>query len=203
MWKRIKEHPRITISILLLVALAVTILIGGYRLNWAWTGFTGEKETYKTLYDWLQLLIIPTVLAIAGYVINLTISRSEQEATKQHAKTEREIAEDNQRETALKEYIDKISELLLKEHLGELTEDCKLKPEYEQVRKIARVQTLTVLPRLDGKRKGSVLKFLYESRLIDINLPIIDLSGADFVDAKLLISSQETKPNSRIAESNF
>ena len=33
-------------------------------------------------WDWLQLLIIPAVLAVGGYIINLTISRGEQEATK-------------------------------------------------------------------------------------------------------------------------
>ena len=91
--KQIKAHPRITLSIVFIIALTVTILIGGYRLNWAWTGFTGDKETYKTLYDWMQLLFIPAVLAVAGYVINLTISRGEQAATEQRAKSEQEAAE--------------------------------------------------------------------------------------------------------------
>ena len=83
-------------------------------------GTVSRTETYqpgKTLWDWMQLLIIPAVLAAAGYVINLTISRSEQEATTQRAKTERDIAEDNQREAALKEFIDKMAELLLEKKL--------------------------------------------------------------------------------------
>jgi hypothetical protein len=63
------------------------------------------------------LLIIPVVLAVARYVINLTIRRGEQEATKQRAQSEREIAEDNQREEALQVYIDKISELILDKNL--------------------------------------------------------------------------------------
>ena len=97
---------------------------------------------------------------------------------------------DNQRETALQAYIDKMSELLLHENLRDS------KPEYE-VRKIARVRTLTVLSRLNKVRKWSVLQFLYESDLInksslfnksgllDEDQPIIDLNGADLSGAIL------------------
>ena len=89
MRKQIKAHPRITILILFLIALAVTILIGGYRLNWAWTGFTGEKETYRTLYDWLQLLFIPVVLAIAGFWFN----HRERKSAELRAENEQKAAE--------------------------------------------------------------------------------------------------------------
>src|SRR6266567_1138358 len=95
----------------------IILSILGYIFNWDWTGLgsyvspphpkDSDFQRSKTLWDWLQLLIIPAVLAVAGYVINLTISRGEQEATKQREKTEHEIAEDNQREAALQAYIDK------------------------------------------------------------------------------------------------
>ena len=55
----------------------------------------------KTLWDWLQLLIIPAVLAVGGYLFKFTASRNEQETTKQRDQTERDIASDNQREAAL------------------------------------------------------------------------------------------------------
>jgi putative effector of murein hydrolase len=35
----------------------VVVVIGGYRLHWAWTGFEGN-----TLRDWLSLLIVPFLL---------------------------------------------------------------------------------------------------------------------------------------------
>src|SRR6266487_4686517 len=92
----------IVVSILA-IALVVVIVLA-YIFNVNVPGLRG-----KTLWDWLQLLIIPTVLAVGGYLFNLTISRNEQR-----------IASDNQRETALQDYIDKMSELLLKEHLSEL-----------------------------------------------------------------------------------
>ena len=63
---------------------------------------------------------------------------------------------DNQRETALQAYIDKMSELLLHEKLRDSAKE-------DEVRNIARVRTLTILPLLDGNRKSSLLKFLYET----------------------------------------
>ena len=162
----------VLIALLSAVIVLIILVILGYIFNWEWTGLTATDKSKpttniiiyqpgKTLWDWLQLLIIPAVLAVAGYVINLTISRGEQAATDQRDKTERAIALDNQQEAALQAYIDKISELLLKEHLGELTTDGKLKSEYEQVQKIARVRTLTVIRGLDTIRKASVILFLH------------------------------------------
>lgn len=71
-----------------------------------------------------------------------------------------------------------MSELLLDEDL------CKSTAK-EEVRKIARVRTLTVLPRLNGKRKGTVVQFLYEAQLINNGNRIVDLSGADLSEANL------------------
>src|SRR5437016_8228125 len=100
MWKQIKAHPRITLSVLFLITLALTILIGGYRYQWAWTGLTGDKESYKTLFDWLQLLFIPVVLAVAGFWFNHRERRAaelradmEQKAAEQRAWNEQKAAE--------------------------------------------------------------------------------------------------------------
>jgi uncharacterized protein YjbI with pentapeptide repeats len=188
-WQQIKQHRVTILVVAIILIVAVALIIVGYRFDW--TGFNGNSKSGKTLWDWLQLLIIPVVLAIGGYVINLTISRSEQEATKQRTQSEREAAEkraeiereialDNQREAALQAYIDKIAELLLEKKLRES------KSEEDEVRKIARVRTLTVLPHLDPKRKGSVLRFLIESNLIDNEKTIIDLGEADLSGVHLI-----------------
>src|SRR6266487_4240294 len=173
-WKKIKAHPIITLLIPFLVALFLTIIIGGYRFNWSWTGFAGTTESYKTLYDWMQLLFIPVVLAVAGFWFN----HRERKAAELRAESEQEIASDNQREVALQEYIKGMSELLLHEKLLES------QPEVE-VRKIARVQTLTILRRLNGERKGIILRFLYDANLLDDIPPIIDLHHADLRGAHL------------------
>ncbi|MGH7921014.1 MAG: hypothetical protein ACREQM_13880 [Candidatus Dormibacteraceae bacterium] len=45
----------------LLVAFAV-VAVGGYGFSWAWTGFRGN-----TLWDWLQLLLVPVILPFAVF----------------------------------------------------------------------------------------------------------------------------------------
>jgi len=156
----------------------------------------------KTLWDWLQLLIIPAVLAVGGYLFNYTTSKNEQQSTQLRDQTERDIAADNQREAALQAYIDKMSELLLAQNLRNASEDeevqkiaqvrtlldlhgVPIRSDLVEAQKIARVRTLTVLRRLDAVRKGSVLQFLHESGLIDKDKRIIDLSGADLSSANL------------------
>ena len=167
----------IIIAIIVLVVGVLALIFLGYWFSWDWIGLNEhigpqlkpyqQYRTKKTLWDWQQLLIVPVVLAIGGYLLNLALKRSEQEATA-----------DNQRETALQKYIDSMSELLLHEKLRESAE-------HDEVRNIARVRTLTVLPRLDQERKRSVLQFLRESGLIHKAKKIIDLSGADLHDTTL------------------
>src|SRR6266567_674205 len=197
-WWQNTSKPRLVLIITLLVILLV-LLIGGYFFNWTWTGFgpytppTSDFQRGVTLYDWLQLFFIPAAIAFGVWWLNRLQQQRDQQLADQHAKTEREAAErqaqterdvalDNQREAALQDYIDSMSELLLEKHLREIISQIS---QYENVRQIARVRTLTVLPRLDGRRKAIVLKFLYESGLIDKDKTIIYLSGADLSDADL------------------
>src|SRR5262249_30608427 len=46
-----------------------------------------------------------------------------------------------------------------------------------EVRQVALTQTLTALQRLDGRRRAIIMRFLYDSHLIDKERPIIDLKG--------------------------
>jgi hypothetical protein len=39
------------------LAVFVVVVVGGYALDWGWTGFHGN-----TLWDWLRLLLVPFVL---------------------------------------------------------------------------------------------------------------------------------------------
>jgi len=137
-WQQIKQH-RVAIgvgAITLLVIIALIIV--GYRFDW--TGFNRNNASSKTLWDWLQLVIIPAILALGGFWLNQIQTGREQRITQQQAELEHELTRDNQQETLLQAYIDKMSELLLKENLRDS------KPE-DEVRKIARVRTLSVLLR--------------------------------------------------------
>lgn len=132
----------------------------------------------KTLWDWMELLIIPLVLAGGVFFLNRSEKEIERKSVEDRAKLEREIATDRQQEVALQSYLDRMADLLFKEDLATLTN--------KERRKVARIRTLTVLRGLDVKRKGFVLLFLCEAGLIDsFKDTVIDLAGADFSDADL------------------
>ena len=123
----------------------------------------------KTLWDWMELLIIPLFLAGGAFYLN----RSERV-------TERGIATDRQKEEALQVYLDRMAHLLLEKNLRAAEND--------EVRNVARTRTLTVLRVLDAKRKGIVLKFLYEAGLIAKEKAIVELRGADLGGADLVFA---------------
>ena len=55
----------------------------------------------------------------------------------------------------------------------------------DDIRSVLRARTLTVLRMLDGERKGLLLRFLYQTKLINSERLVIDLSGADLSYANL------------------
>ncbi|MFL5702318.1 MAG: pentapeptide repeat-containing protein [Ktedonobacteraceae bacterium] len=158
----------------------------------------------KSFWDWMQLLIIPAMLAGGGLWLNQVQKSREDKAAEQRAKTERdaaekraktelEIADDNQREAALQAYIAKLSELILEKDL------CETNPG-DMLRIIARTLTLTLLPRLDNKRKRSIVQFLDESNLIKKDKRIVDLAEADLSGADLGWTSL---PNVNLSNANL
>jgi hypothetical protein len=106
----------------------------------------------KTLWDWLRLLIVPVVLAIGGYLFTSSQNRATQAAAERRAQDE-----------ALQAYLDYMSDFLVPKQEQTSLDDGSTRANFSVV---ARARTLTVLPRLDGDRKGRVVHFLYESHLI-------------------------------------
>jgi uncharacterized protein YjbI with pentapeptide repeats len=189
-WQYIGKHWITTLIIVFVCVILLIVL--GYLFKWDWTGFNNGtsqititspsngnyratlSQPSKTLWDWLQLLAVLAIPVVVGLGAAWF--------TVQQGKVKDRDNKDNQREKALQDYIDKISELLLKEHLDERTADGILKPEYEQARKIARVLTITVLNQLDVRRIGYVFAFLREAELMSTvsNSDVVSLGNADF-----------------------
>ena len=122
-----------------------------------------------TLWNWLQLLIVPAVLALGGYWLN-----------RQQSQRQLEIAERNARDDALQAYLDQMSTMLA----DEKRPLHRAKPG-DALSTVARARTLTVLRRLVGNRKGYVVQFLYESSLIMKDHPVVFLGGAELFGAYL------------------
>ena len=136
----------------------LAFIFAAYRFGWAGTGFLN-----KTLWDWLQLLIIPVVLAIVALLFNRANSRTEQQ-----------IALDKQREELFQTYLDRMSDLLLKEGLRSSALNA-------EVRNVARVRTITILFQLDARRIEFVFAFLRESGLMSATstVSVVSLSEAN------------------------
>lgn len=92
MWPKQRTIP-LAIGIVLLLVVALLVLIFG----WGWTGFGPEtsdpKQHAKTLWDWLQLLIIPSVLVVGGFSLNLIQKRREDEVAQRRKALENEAAQ--------------------------------------------------------------------------------------------------------------
>jgi hypothetical protein len=161
-WRPTREQTlwSIRIILVLVVVLSMLTLIG--------------LPFGVTLWEWVKLLIVPAVIAAGGIWFN-----------RQQRERELKVECERTQDEALQAYLDKMTDLLVVHDLGQpqFDED-KLKE--EPVRTVAWARTKTVLRRLDGNRKGAVLRFLTEADLITKGRPIIrSLSGADLVDANL------------------
>jgi uncharacterized protein YjbI with pentapeptide repeats len=137
-----------------------------------WTGFSS-----KTLWDWLQLLAalaIPVAIALGTAWFSYQQNLSSQQ-----------IATDQQEQALLQNYEDRMSDLLLGNNTGKDSPTLASAKSSDEISKAARARTLTTLERLDPKRKGVLLQFLHETKLIIGRNAIIDLSGADLSGANL------------------
>src|SRR5207249_11037592 len=113
-----------------------------------WTGFGEYKKPAenivpaKTLWDWLQLLIVPVFLAAGAWLLDGSRKRSE-----------RRSEADRQRQETLEDDYACVTDLLLR---GQL----KGPGAQNEARSIARTRTLAALRLLDGGRKAQLLQFV-------------------------------------------
>lgn len=147
----------------------------------------------KTVWDWLQLLIVPIMLSLI--TVAFTWQQSErqqriegkraQQAQKienLRAEAERELAEQRAQHATLQAYLDQMGTLLLDRDLRNAGEN-------SDVRRLARARTLVVLDALGSGRQNRVLRFLEETELIQARPPdqppIISLKYASLNNFKL------------------
>jgi len=159
-------------------------------LNW-----TGFKE--KKLWDILQLLFVPVVLAAVGIGFQEFAKNREYLQQKADKEKELEVANDKERQKILSDYLDQMAILLQEKLLGVSVES--------ETFSIAQSRTVTALQALDPKRQQAVIQFLeaaslnlldgkkgllYEARMSKVDLRKGDFSGSmlkssDFSLAKL------------------
>ena len=182
---------RIILTSLLIIGCIIVILLIRLGYTTSFTGFSTQVEVIKpgqqiqpakTLWDWMQLLIVPVVLVVAAFILNLTINRNEQRIAQKRFELEYKIAASTQQQNLLQTYFDKITELLTNEDLLKKS----------QVRDIASARTTATISRLDEELQANLLRFLYSAGLIKnnadgciINLMTATLEEANFFSLNL------------------
>lgn len=191
------------------VALLLGVLISLYWLPVVGFGDYQGKPDFdraKTLWDWFDLLLVPAILAGGGLLFSsaerkneraIATRRTEQERERadERAKLDREFADkrvdeerkrsdDILRQALVQDYLDRMSELLL-----DRDKNLAASASENLVREVARARTLTVLRGLgqDGARKGYIVQFLYETRLIKVKESIVELKDANLQKADLSV----------------
>lgn len=155
---------------------------------------TGFED--KTLWDKLNLfgtVAVPLIIALATiafsvlqlHLADVQHQQDVENATLQHQR-DQDIALDQQRAAILQTYIDNIQDLLLNHSLLQSSPDAAAAI-------LAEARTLTALQGLDSARKGYLIQFIYNAKLIGsydyhsqktispiLNLASAPLDGADF-----------------------
>jgi hypothetical protein len=149
----------------------------------------------KTVWDWLQLLIVPIMLSLITVAFTWQQGVRQQRIENSRAEQARKIEEQRAQQATLQSYLDQMGTLLLDRGLDGAEED-------SDVRRLARARTLVVLDALSSGRQNKVFRLLSETELIQAGTgdrpPIISLKYAslrnfEFAPPKILRPSSAAR----------
>ena len=128
-----------------------------------------KRTGFEDKTSWDRLLLCAQVvgafaipLSIIALIIGVWQFNAQQifdnQRTAEQRQAEFQNLKDQQQQTTLETYLDRMSDLLFTQHLN----TSKIG---DEVRQVARARTLAALQNLNPARKGILLQFLYESAL--------------------------------------
>jgi hypothetical protein len=185
----------------LVMGLVLVLRIWLSSRDWPWPSWTGFGEETgaakgtvvkvvqyrRTLWDWLDLLLVPLAIAVVAPLLTWVQQQREEDRD-----TRRE------QDSVLDTYLAQIGSLILHEGLGEPSNNegligpgpisLRVKPDSaaRHAQHVAQAQTSTALRRLDSERTELMLRFLSQSNLLLwLDLSRASLSGATLNWAKL------------------
>jgi hypothetical protein len=155
----------------LIVLVAAGIWLWGALVGYVDPGAKGATDR-KDVVQVFALIVAGVVGLIGGIVgiVNLSVSL-------RNVRQQFELEDLRRQDAALQAYFEQMGDLL--------TDHDLIKKERDEIRQLARAQTLTVLARLDGPRKGSLVRFLYGAGLIRREQTVVRLDGADLTQIDL------------------
>ena len=148
----------------------------------------------KSVWDWMSLLIVPSVIFMGGYYLSekqmdeqinreSNILDAQVKREKSFQETQIKIEDERNYINILNNYRRSITDLMIN---GGLSSD---KPK-DGVELAANALTASTAHQLDAKRKGQFIVFLYKAELINkdsrrVSLNEVNLSGANLSEANL------------------
>ncbi|MBE3558714.1 MAG: pentapeptide repeat-containing protein [Ktedonobacteraceae bacterium] len=137
-----------------------------------------KQKAARTGFDWLRLLL-PSLILIAGFTwLSIEQYQLNLQANRQQHDTALQVAADQQQQAILSNYEARITDMMLHDGLRE-----SKSPSTQQL--VARTETGSTLRQLNSNGKGALLRFLYETKLISNDTPIINLRELDAHNANL------------------
>jgi uncharacterized protein YjbI with pentapeptide repeats len=136
------------------------------------------QRSGRSVWDWVSLLLLPLALLAGLLFWSWQQNQWQTQARAQQRATALQIAHAQQQQNLLTGYMDAITDLMLHENL--LTSD-----HLSIARQVAQVRTDMLLKSLDGQGKGDLLRFLFNTKLISNDTPIITFRDADLSGAYL------------------
>jgi type VI protein secretion system component VasK len=98
-----------------------------------------EVQPAKTLWDWLQLLVVPAILIGVTFAWGFMQTRSDNKREDRRIAADRAAAEEARQDATLQAYLDRMSDLMLRHKLNSREGDA--------ARAVARTVTLVTLRR--------------------------------------------------------
>jgi uncharacterized protein YjbI with pentapeptide repeats len=122
-----------------------------------------KRRGGKSLWEWMQVLLVPFAIALFTIVFSVVQSCSQRQIEIQRA-----------RDATFQAYLAQMSNLLLEKDLRHSKAD-------SEVRMLARARTMTALVRLDLSRKTALMHFLIDAKLVQggrKRIPVVMLQQA-------------------------
>ncbi len=139
---------------------------------------TTSARSPKTLWDWLQLLLVPVILLAGILWLGIEQNQDNQQLIQQQHATSTSVAAQQQQDALLANYQDQITDMMLHDNL--------LKAQtISPVSQVAQIRTLSVFRQANPDSKALLMRFLYDTNLINNDFHIISMRGVDVTNAHL------------------
>jgi uncharacterized protein YjbI with pentapeptide repeats len=149
------------VGTLTLATAVIPQLILNFSTFWHWAGFQD-----KTVWDFLELLIVPALIAVSVAYLSIQERKNELIQTEKNNALQRELTDIRLQEERIENYLQKMTDLLTEKSLNR-------SKAHDPSRVAARSLTGWILARIHHPRRGFILSFLYEAGLLTTHDPKI------------------------------